>query len=67
MILVPPYNERNLPAEGRKGIWRKDFGDGSYIRYDYGSKKLEIACGSLSISGDVRIGGNLVVDGSYPG
>lgn len=67
MILVPPYTEMNLPPEGREGIWRKDFGDGSYIRYDYREKSLEIECGSLSISGDVHIKGNLTVDGSYPG
>lgn len=66
IILVPPYNEGNLPAEGRKGIWRKDFGDGNYIRYDYGSKNLEIVCGSLIIPGNVHIGGNLTVGGSYP-
>lgn len=66
MILVPPYNEKNLPTEGRKGIWRKDFGDGSYIRYDYENKNLEIVCGSLNIPGDVHIGGNLTVNGDYP-
>ena len=32
MILVPPYTKGNRPPEGKKGIWRKDFGDGSYIR-----------------------------------
>lgn len=67
MILVPPYTEGNLPVEGRKGIWRKDFGDGSYIRYDYDQKSLEIKCDSLYISGDLHIGGNLIVDGKYPG
>ncbi len=67
MILVPPYTEGNPPTEGRKGIWRKDFGDGSYIRYDFQSTSLEIVCGSLNISGDVHIRGNLSVDGSYPG
>lgn len=98
MILVPPYTEGNRPAEGKKGIWRKDFGDGSYIRYDKGTKKLEVVCDSLTVedlivqgnlnvsnnikaktisansvssgeiktTGNVHIGGNLTVDGSYP-
>ncbi|NBH12762.1 hypothetical protein D3Z36_00825 [Lachnospiraceae bacterium] len=60
MILVPPYTDQNRPAEGKKGIWRKDFGDGSYIRYDYNKKHLDIVCDSVNISG------NLTVDGSYP-
>ena len=34
MILIPPYTERHRPPEGVEGIWRKDFGDGSYLRYD---------------------------------
>lgn len=42
MILVPPYTKGNRPPEGKKGIWRKDFGDGSYIRYDKESKQLDI-------------------------
>ncbi len=82
MILVPPYTNENPPVEGKKGIWRKDFGDGSYIKYDYEQKKLEIVCDflqvesiecesletkSLTVSGNVHIGGDLTVDGSYPG
>lgn len=60
MILVPPFTDDNRPAEGKKGIWRKDFGDGSHIRYDYGSRRLDIVCGSVNIAG------NLTVAGSYP-
>lgn len=81
MILVPPYTGENPPVEGKKGVWRKEFGDGSYLRYDYEQKKLEIVCDSLqtdslvcesldvknlTVSGNVHIGGNLTVDGSYP-
>ena len=35
MILIPPFTNEHPPVEGKKGIWRKDFGDGSYLRYDY--------------------------------
>lgn len=89
MILVPPYTTGNRPVEGVAGIWRKDFGDGSYIRYDREEKRLDIVSDSvhvesLNIAGDltvdgaieaksikttgnVHVGGNLTVDGSYPG
>ena len=30
MILIPPFTNEHPPVEGKKGIWRKDFGDGSY-------------------------------------
>lgn len=88
MVLIPPYTNGNRPPEGKEGIWRKDFGDGSYIRYDKETKKLDIVTDtvnveSLNISGDlivdgaisaksikttgnVHVGGNLTVSGSYP-
>ena len=83
------YTTGNRPVEGVAGIWRKDFGDGSYIRYDREEKRLDIVSDSvhvesLNIAGDltvdgaieaksikttgnVHVGGNLTVDGSYPG
>jgi len=89
VILPPPYTAGNRPPEGIKGIWRKDFGDGSHIRYDKETKKLDIVCDllaveALNVSGDlavegaitaktikttgnVHVGGNLTVAGSYPG
>lgn len=99
VILPPPYSDGNRPPEGISGIWRKDFGDGSYIRYDKKTKTLDIVsdllnveelnvAGSITASGnistekqitaasitaktikttgDVSIGGNLTVSGSYP-
>ena len=88
MILVPPYTEGNRPVEGGKDIWRKDFGDGSYIRYDKKAQLLKIVsdnvhvesleiAGDLIVSGKIKaktitaegnlhVGGNLTVDGSYP-
>lgn len=62
MILVPPYTDDNRPTEGKKGIWRKDFGDGSYIRYDYDSQHMDIVTHSLHVE-TLEIGGDLTVDG----
>lgn len=77
VILGKPFHDKNRPEEGRKGIWRKDFGDGNFIQYDYGTKSLVVG-GSLAINGNLRaesisttgnvhVGGNLTVIGSYPG
>lgn len=62
MILVPPYTDENPPVEGKKGIWRKDFGDGSYLRYDYGSQHLDIIAHSVHVE-SLDIGGDLTVSG----
>lgn len=89
MILVPPYTDGNRPVEGVEGIWRKDFGDGNYIRYDREEKCLDIVSDSIHMeslnitgnltvdgtietqtiktTGNVHVGGNLTVAGSYPG
>lgn len=63
MILVPPYTEGNRPVEGNPNIWRKDFGDGGFIRYDKTKKELEIAANNIVIDGNLHIKGNLKVDG----
>lgn len=67
MILVPPYTNGNRPPEGVKGIWRKDFGDGSYIRYDRNTKQLDVVSDSvkveaMSVSGDLTVGGSISVE-----
>ena len=62
MILVPPYTEGNRPPEGIKGIWRKDFGDGSYIRYDRNTNQLDIVSDNVYMEA-LKIAGNLTVDG----
>ncbi len=63
MILVPPYTEGRRPLEGRKGLWRKDFGDGSYIRYDHDKKQMDIVCSSVYTE-SLNIAGRLVVEGT---
>jgi len=63
MIIIPPYTERNRPPEGIKGIWRKDFGDGSYLRYDKETKQLDIVCNKLSIAGDLNVDGEIRTNG----
>ena len=49
MILIPPFTNEHPPVEGKKGIWRKDFGDGSYLRYDYETLHLDIVTHSVKI------------------
>ena len=59
VILPPPYAEGNRP---------KDFGDGSYIRYDKKAKRLDVVSDSvnvegLNVSGNLAVGGNATVTG----
>lgn len=63
VILPPPYAEGNRPPEGVAGIWRKDFGDGSYIRYDKKAKRLDVVSDSVSVEG-LNVSGNLAVGGN---
>lgn len=68
MILIPPFTDRNPPVEGKKGIWRKDFGDGSYLRYDYEMRHLDIVTRSvkiqeMEIEGDLTVGGKVDITG----
>ncbi len=63
MIIVPPYTERNRPMEGIGGIWRKELGEGGYLRYDKKTKQMDIACKKLNIAGDLNVGGEIRVKG----
>ena len=69
MILIPPFTNEHPPVEGKKGIWRKDFGDGSYLRYDYETLHLDIVTHSvkiqqLEIEGDLTVGGEVDITGN---
>lgn len=69
MILIPPFTNEHPPVEGKKGIWRKDFGDGSYLRYDYETLHLDIVTHSvkmqeLEIEGDLTVGGKVDITGN---
>ena len=64
MIIVPPYTDGNRPVEGAEGIWRKEFRDGSYLRYDRKEKRLDIMCDSVRFGGNVDIEGNVSVKGN---
>lgn len=68
VILPPPYTDGNRPPEGISGIWRKDFGDGSYIRYDKKTKRLDIVSDLLNVeemnvSGSIKAGGSITAEG----
>ena len=41
---------------------RKDFGDGSYLRYDKKTKQLDIVCDKLTVSGDLHVDGEMRVE-----
>ena len=62
MILIPPFTNEHPPVEGKKGIWRKDFGDGSYLRYDYETLHLDIVTHSVKMQ-ELEIEGDLTVNG----
>ena len=69
MILIPPFTNEHPPVEGKKGIWRKDFGDGSYLRYDYETLHRDIVTHSvkiqqLEIEGDLTVGGEVDITGN---
>ena len=69
MILIPPFTNEHPPVEGKKGIWRKDFGDGSYLRYDYETLHLDIVTHTvkiqqLEIEGDLTVGGEVDITGN---
>ena len=69
MILIPLFTNEHPPVEGKKGIWRKDFGDGSYLRYDYETLHLDIVTHSvkiqqLEIEGDLTVGGEVDITGN---
>jgi len=62
LVLIPPYTEGNRPVEGKPNIWRKEFGDGNYIRYDKKTKVLDVVTDTVNMK-DVNISGNLSVTG----
>lgn len=64
MIIVPPYTDGNRPAEGREGLWRKELGDGNFLRYDRKTKQLDIMCGKVRFGGNLEIGGDVCVTGN---
>lgn len=68
VILPPPYADGNRPPEGVSGIWRKDFGDGSHIRYDKKTKTIDIVSDlvnieALNVLGDISVAGDISAEG----
>ena len=55
VILGTPWSDQSKPTEGVKGIYRKEMAPTAgecYIRYDAGSKTLDIHCdGRINING----------------
>ncbi len=64
MIIVPPYTDGNRPVEGKEGLWRKELGEGGFLRYDRKTKQLDIMCGRVKFGGNLEIEGNVSVTGN---
>lgn len=65
VVLGRPWSEKNKPAEGSAGLYRKELARApgtAMVRYKDGT--LRIKAGSIILEGNVRITGNLTVDGS---
>lgn len=65
VVLGRPWSEKNVPAEGAEGLYRKELGQEpgeAMIRYQGGA--LLIKVGAVTIDGDVTITGSLNVAGS---
>lgn len=52
-IIGKPYNSNNLPAEGRKGIIRKDYDIDAFVEYDKSTKTLTLKAQHIVIKGDL--------------
>lgn len=75
-ILGVPWSRARVPRKGGKGIFFKEFPDGSYIRYNAGTKQMEVSANhialksataqSITVSGGINAGtieaGSLVAD-----
>lgn len=67
-IVGMPYNDNNRPKETGSHLFRKDFSDGSYIRYNNKTKTMEISVDSLiinnlTVNGNLHVKGDVIIDG----
>lgn len=64
VILGRPWSEKNKPAEGSAGLYRKDLArtpGEAMIRYKDG--KMTLKAGSVVVNGDLSVTGDLTVNG----
>ena len=55
VILGKFWNDNNKPKESGEKIYRKDLGEGCYIKYDEETKKLRIDCPKgIQIRGNIE-------------
>ena len=55
VILGKIWNDNNKPKESGEKIYRKDLGEGCYIKYDEETKKLRIDCPKgIQIKGNIE-------------
>lgn len=68
VVLGRPWSDKNMPAEGGEGLYRKELGTTSgeaYIRYQGGT--LLIHAENVVIEGNLSVNGNLSVSGTISG
>lgn len=53
-VLGKPYNSNNMPKDGRKGIYHKDFDTDAYFEYDRKSKTLTIKAPKIIFEGEIN-------------
>lgn len=61
VVLGRAWSQANGPAESGAGLWRKDFRDGSYIRYAAGV--LTVKAQKVVIEGDLEVQGEILATG----
>lgn len=70
VVLGRPWNSKNRPAEGGKGLYRKEFGrkpGEAIIRYKDGVLQIrapQVLLENLCVEGDMTVTGTLTVRGS---
>lgn len=52
-VIGKPYNNSNLPTNGREGVIRKDYDIDAFIEYDKNTKTLTLKAQNILIKGNM--------------
>jgi phage baseplate assembly protein V len=58
------YTARNMPKDGKAGLYRRSFDDGAMFEYDLNTKTARVKAVNIEVEGNVTVIGNLTVDGN---
>lgn len=61
------YNSNYIPPEPGANIYKKEFENGAYIKYDRDSNTMTLKADNVVIDSNVSISGNLNVSGTITG